>query len=124
MRWVGALLIALGANAHAQGGGLPMVREQTVRAQTAWAAPGAVAKGARAGERGSGAGFPGLGSTGQSPANCAVAGGPGAVVQAVNGQVAFFTREGVQTFGSSALAFFSGLAQTPSPYQPHRRVTP
>ena len=76
------------------------------------------------GPNGSTFGFAGLGCSGQFPANCDLAIGPDDVVQAVNGQIAFFDRDGTQTFLASSAGFFPGLSQTASPDQPRASFDP
>src|SRR5690349_914091 len=115
MRWAGVLfVVAAAVSAHAQRNTLPYVRTDVYRSHAAFRSSdfSEIEDSARAPARGSGSGFPGLGSTGQFPANCSVGVGPSAVVQAVNGQIAYFTRDGQQTFGQSATTFFAGVAQT------------
>ena len=127
MRLAGiALVFAAAALATAQRSVLPASGPATKvegrAVDTAWSFPRICrsAEAPRGGpsSRPSGGGFPGIGSSGQFPANCGVAVGPEVVVQVVNGQIAFISKLGAQTYGQPATAFFAGLAQTPNLDQP------
>ncbi len=124
LRWAVLLgAIALAAFAMPQGrNSLPSIGTGKAHGRTidtAWFFPPTAAgsRAPRANARGENA-FPGLGTIGASPANADIAVGPDEVVQVVNGQIAFFAKDGTQTFGQTASAFFGGLAETASPSMP------
>lgn len=62
--------------------------------------------------------WPAISFTGWSPADPTLAVGPNHVIVTVNSQIAFYDKNGGQTFNQAAQTFFSGLGATDFQYDP------